>query len=350
MIEPGSLSAQVAVRRPAFTLSASLDVSAGETLCVVGAPGAGKSTLVRALAGVTRSDSAITLAGRRIERLAPEDRRIGTVFQERYLFPHLSALDNVAYPIRAGGIRARHARRRADEILARVGASATSSQMPDRLADGETTRVALARALAAQPLLLVVDEPFANLEAAARPQVRSSLATAVEGYKGPSIVLTREPFEALLVRGRIAVVEHGHITQTGTIDELRARPATRFVAALAGLSVISGRLGMSEDQMIMETEGDPIVVETGYAGPAYAIVRAQSISLYRRAPEGSPANALRRTIASIGIEGQRALVTLQGEPTLTAEITAASAVRMSLQPGDEVVAVFKATDIEVWPA
>jgi molybdate transport system ATP-binding protein len=350
MIEPGSLSAHVAVRRVDFALSVPLEVAPGETLCIVGPSGAGKTTLVRALAGLEPSDSEITLAGRRLERLLPEDRRLGAVFQDRYLFPHLSVLDNIGYPIRASGIGRRQARQRADAVLTRVGGAVVANQTPARLAPGEVTRVALARALAAQPRLLIVDEPFAGLEPAARPAVRAALTAAFESYKGPRVVLTREPLEALLTGARLAVMEHGHITQSGTLTELRARPATRTVAMLAGLSVIPGRLRLIEDQMTLETSGDPIVVETGYAGDAYAVVRAQSISLYREAPEGSPANALRRTIETIGIEGKRALVALAGDPRLTAEITAGSAERLRLAPGDEVTAVFKATDIELWPA
>jgi molybdate transport system ATP-binding protein len=347
---PSPLRADVTVRLGAFALRASVVAPEGLTTAVVGPHGAGASTLVAALAGTLPAEGPIELGGRRIEHLPPEERRLGVVFQDRLLLPHLTALQNVAYPLRARGVPRRRARRRAEALLARLGITAAARARPDRLSGGEATRVALARALAAEPEALVLDEPFAAVHPAERPGVRAALAAELRAFAGPRILATHDPVEALILADRVVVLEHGHVSQAGTPPELRARPATEFVVAFAGLAVIRGRVRRVEGRAVLETAGDPIAVETGYAGEAYAVVRPRSIALYREPPAGSPMNVLRRVVGSVGIEGGRALVALDGEPALTAEVTLDSLRRLALEPGEPVYAVFKATDVDVWPA
>lgn len=345
-----TLSARLAVRRGAFSLSVAIEAPAGEVVAVVGPNAAGKSTLVRALSGLEPAEGPITIEGRRIDHLPPEQRGIGVVFQERFLLPHLSALDNVAYPLRARGLRRRDARRRAEALLGRLGATAVAGARPERLSGGEAARVALARALAAEPRALVLDEPFAAIDPTARPGLRAAMAAELGRFAGPRLVVTHDPVEALVLAGRVVVLEHGRVTQAGTPAELREHPASRFVASLVGLSVIRGRVHREEGRAVLVTGGEPVTVETGYAGEAYAIVRPQAVALYREPPEGSPMNVFRRRVAAVAAEGERALVTLAGDPPLAAEVTAASVVRLALAPGAEIYATFKATDVDVWPA
>lgn len=346
-----SLECDVALRTPDFALSVAFEAPAGTTVAVVGPPGSGKTTLLRALAGLEPATGSITLDGRRIDGAPPEQRGIGVVFQERLLFPNLSIMENIAYPLRARGVGGRLARRRADVMLGRLGAAAIGRTAPSRLSGGEAVRVALARALAAEPKALLVDEPFAGVEETTRPGVRTAVAAELASFEGPRIVATRDPVEALVLGDRIVVLEHGHVSQIGTAAELRQRPATQYVATVAGLSVVRGTVRREAgDRVMLITSGDPIAVETGYSGEAYAVVRGAAVSLFPFPPNGSPSNVFRRSVVAIAIEGGRALVSLDGDPPLVAEITAASARRLLLEPESGVYAVFKATDVAILPA
>ena len=227
-----SLHAELAVSRGTFDLALSLDVVRGRTLALVVPNGAGKSTAIGAIAGIVPSTGAITLAGRRIDTLPIESRRVGYVFQDYLLFPHLTILENVAFGPRASGVPSASARTIAGEWLERFGMSELASRGPAQLSGGQAQRVALARALAASPDLLLLDEPLAALDVEVRDNVRAQLASHVRDWGGLTIVVTHSRDDVVALADDVIVLENGVVTQRATASELLAAPATQFVRRL----------------------------------------------------------------------------------------------------------------------
>lgn len=218
-----------------------LEVRPGEVLAVLGPNGAGKSTLLRAIAGLAALEQGtLELGGRLAEeapggiRLGARERQLGVVFQDYVLFGHLSALDNVAFGLRARGIGRGEARRAAAEWLERLGIPDLALRRPAQLSGGQAQKVALARALATSPRVLLLDEPLAALDVESRSEVRAELRRVLAGFEGAALVVTHDPGDAAALADRIAIVERGAITQLGTPEVLAAGPATAYVAALVG--------------------------------------------------------------------------------------------------------------------
>jgi molybdate transport system ATP-binding protein len=242
------LAARVVVERPAFRLDVDLAVPAGSVTAVVGPNGAGKSTLLRALAGlVPLTAGRVALDGRVLEdadasavRIPAEGRGIGVVFQDHLLFPHLSALANVAFGPRAHGVARADAEGRARALLDRLGIAHLADRRPARLSGGQSQRVALARALVLEPPLLLLDEPMAALDAGTRLDVRDLLAEELGRFGGAAVLVTHDPVDALALADRIHVLEGGRRVQEGAPAEVAARPATAYVARLVGMNRVEG--------------------------------------------------------------------------------------------------------------
>jgi iron(III) transport system ATP-binding protein len=212
-----------------------LTVERGETLALVGPSGCGKTTLLRIIAGLEQPDSGeVILDGRVLASprgsVPPERRRVGLVFQEYALFPHLDVAANVAFGIPRGVDK----RRRVAELLDLVGLSGAERRMPHELSGGQQQRVALARTLAAEPVLVLLDEPFSNLDAGLRARVREDVLRILRTAGITAIVVTHDQKEALSLPGRVAVLIEGQIAQVGTAEEVYRRPATRAVAEFVG--------------------------------------------------------------------------------------------------------------------
>ncbi len=227
-----SLHAELAVTRGAFALELTLDVVAGRTLALVGPNGAGKSTAIGAIAGIVPSTGTITLAGRRIDGVPVESRRVGYVFQDYLLFPHLTILENVAFGPRATGVPRATSRAAAGEWLERFGMSELASRRPAQLSGGQAQRVALARALAASPDLLLLDEPLAALDVEVRDDVRAELARHLRDWGGLTIVVTHSWDDVVTLADDVIVLENGAVTQRATASDLLAAPATEFIRRL----------------------------------------------------------------------------------------------------------------------
>ena len=227
-----SLAASLKVTRSAFDLSLDLAVSPGRTLALLGPNCAGKSTALAALAGIVDAVASITLNGRRLDGLPIEQRRVGYVFQDYLLFPHLTVLENVAFGPRAVGVRAAEARATAGEWLDRLGVSFLAARRPGQLSGGQAQRVALARALAASPELLLLDEPLAALDVEVRDEVRSSLAQHLKDWGGLTIVVTHSFDDVAALADDVVVIEAGRATQRGTVRELVKEPATPYISRL----------------------------------------------------------------------------------------------------------------------
>jgi len=332
-----------------------LAVDSGNTVAVLGPNGAGKTTALKALAGLAALTSgSIRLGGAVLDDPAagvfvpPEERAVGVVFQEHLLFPHLDVQENVAFGPRARGMRRRAARRRADEWLARLGLSGLATARPRSLSGGQSPRVALARSRAAEPQLLLLDEPFAALDASARPELRRSLRRDLAAFAGVVVLVTHEPLDALSLAGALLVLVDGEVVQEGTPADVRERPRSRYVADFVGLNLFRGRA--EPDGLTLDSGTRLMAAERGVTGDAFAVVHPHAVAIHRARPEGTPRNVFEGMVRHIDPEGARARVTVAGALPITAEVTARAVAELGLTEGAPVWISVKATEIDVFAA
>jgi molybdate transport system ATP-binding protein len=248
----GALAAQVVVRRGDFVLEVALKARPGEPVALLGRNGAGKSTLLAALAGLLPIDEGRITMGERVlddpdaARFVPPERRpVGVVLQSPALFPHLGVRDNVAFGLRAGGMRRAAARDAADAELDRHGLADLAGRRADRLSGGQAARVALVRALIRRPELLLLDEPLAAIDAADRPALRAQLAADLASFAGVALLVTHDVRDAEALAASVVVLDAGRVVQAGTLAELRAAPASPTVARLVDPQTSSTSPGAS---------------------------------------------------------------------------------------------------------
>ncbi|HEV7888796.1 MAG TPA: ABC transporter ATP-binding protein [Acidimicrobiales bacterium] len=310
----------------AFALDARLTVAAGEVVALVGPNGSGKSTLLQAV--------------------VEDNPGVGLVFQDRLLFPHLNAVDNVAFGLRRQGMRAGAARAEARRWLERFGVADYAERTPDALSGGQAQRVALARALAPRPGVLLLDEPFAAVDLHGRAEVRRALRAALAEHAGACVLVTHQPIDVLALAGRVVVLEEGRVVQDGSVEEVRSRPRTPWVAEMAGVNLLEGTAGPDGIDI-----GPAVVSASSFVrGPAFAVIHPNSVTLSTRPPQSSARNVWTGRVAEIDPEGDRARVRVTGAVDLVAEVTAAAVRDLGLSPGVEVWAAVKATEVEVYPA
>jgi molybdate transport system ATP-binding protein len=355
-----TLSVDVTVRRGTFAVRARFDAPRGSTTALLGPNGSGKSTLVSSMAGlVPPEEGSVVLDGAVLDdpaaglNVPPERRSIGVVFQDLLLFPHLSALENVAFPLLAGGVARAEAHDRGEHLLRRLEVAQHARARPRDLSGGEAQRVALARALAAEPALLLLDEPLSALDVGARARLREVLRDELERFRGVRVLITHDPVEALTMADRIVIVEEGRVTQIGTPEEIRAVPRSRYAADLVGVNAVRGVLEPIGDGTgrLISSEGTLVAPwpEWYVEGEVVAIVRPIDVTLWPDRPEGSARNVLSGRVTSVAIEGDRARVRLATAPPLVAEVTLGSIERLGLRSGVEVWASFKAVEVELLP-
>ena len=349
-----SLDARLLVQRNAgFQLDASLTVEPGETVALLGPNGAGKSTAVSALAGIVPLDSGhVTLDGRVLDDPArdvfvpPEDRHVGVVFQDYLLFPHMSVIDNVVFALRNQRSSKTPARESAARWLDRLGLGELARHKPNELSGGEAQRVALARTLATEPRLLLLDEPLAALDVTTRTSLRRSLANHLGAYSGPRLLITHDPTDAFILADRVVVVENGTMIQQGTPDELLRHPQSAYVADLVGVNLVTGTATNGR----VTTDGPVVqIADTSVTGDVLLTIRPRSISVHTEPPGGSPRNTWQTTIAVIEPLGDRIRLQLGAPQPLTAELTATAGTALNLAPGSTVWVAIKATEIAVHP-
>jgi len=351
-----TLEAQIHVELERFTLDVALSVDSGRTVAIVGPNGAGKTTLLHALAGLRALTSGrIELDGLVLDDpsagvyLPPERRPVGVVFQDNLLFPHLSAVDNVAYGMRARGMRRSEARTAATSWLARVGLEGHESSRPRQLSGGQAQRVALARALATEPHVLLLDEPLAALDATTRNEVRRDLRRHLATFAGVRLVITHDPIDAAVLADEVIVLDRGRVAQTGTPADITQRPRTRWVADLAGTNLFAGTA--SEDRHVTLDEGGVLVSADDLTdGRVFAVVHPRAVAIHRTRPEGSPRNTWPGRVTAVERLGDRFRVHVEAQPSVVAEVTGASVQEFGLTDGADVWVAVKATEIDVYPA
>jgi molybdate transport system ATP-binding protein len=349
-----SLEARLRLTLGQLRLAVELAVGDGELVVLLGPNGAGKTTLLRALAGLLPlEEGRVVLDGVVLDDVAggahvPTERRpIGFVFQDYLLFPHLSALENVAFGLRARGLGRAEARRRAADWLDRVGLAGQAGARPRALSGGQAQRVALARALVAGPRLLLLDEPLAALDATTRTALRHELRRHLASFDGARLLVTHDPLEAIALADRLVVLEAGRVTQAGTAEEVRSRPRSRYVAELVGVNLFQGRA----DGGAVRLEGGGTLVAAGdHHGQVFAAVHPRAVALHRHRPEGTPRNVWVGTADTLEAVGDRVRVRVAGPVPVVAEITPAAAAELRLAEGGPVWATIKATEVAVYPA
>ncbi|MDQ2095546.1 ABC transporter ATP-binding protein [Rhodalgimonas zhirmunskyi] len=273
----------------------SFDLAEGEILCLLGASGCGKSTLLRLIAGIEDPDRGeIRLAGQLVSdqsaHVEPEARGIGFMFQDYALFPHLSVADNVAFGLK-GWSRA-ETRARVSEMLDMAGISALADRFPHMLSGGESQRVALARALAPRPGLLLMDEPFSNLDQGLRATVRAETLSLLHQMRVGTIIVTHDPQEALAVADRIVLIRDGRIEAMGTPRGLYNDPPTAYTARFLGPG--TGLPGRIQNGNLVTPLGQFAAPGLQDGQSAEAFFRPQALSLCAADQGGYPARVLRR--------------------------------------------------------
>ena len=293
-----NLTASFSVHRGDFRLTTALQVAAGQVVAIAGPNGAGKSTLLQTIAGLHRPAAGEIRIGDRLLTRHPDvhvplhRRRIGWMSQDPMLFPHLDARDNVAYGLRSAGVHRRAARQRAESLLAEVGLDGLAGRRPGELSGGQAARVALVRALATDPDVVLLDEPFAALDVETADAVRSFTAAHLRARGTTAVLVTQDAADAVLLADRIVVIEAGLISHDGEVTDVLATPVTAFAARFAGSNVLTGAAqpgGLElPDGSVLTAPGAPT---TGTA--AWAFFGSDAV---RARPDGA---GLRRPVAAV---------------------------------------------------
>ena len=372
-----------------FHLELSFSAEMGKTTVLLGESGAGKSTVLRLLAGLLQPERGhIALEGvtyfdseRRVA-IPPQQRPFGYVFQDYALFPHLSVFENVAFGLRAQHLPRQLIRRRVGEALEQVRLTGFTERRPAQLSGGQQQRVAVARALALQPHLLLLDEPLAALDVQTRREVRQELRRILAHTGITTVFVTHQYLEALLFGHHILVLDHGRVIQQGDQRDLLERPRSSYVAELVGTNFFRGRVVRCETNTICTIQLSDNAIEIsatleehlrgdkvpGAGEEAYVVVDPRSITLYQTLPDSSARNVFCGEIVQLlhvgastsgagDVDDGRVRVSILPDSStnsahpplqLTAEITAASATRMELREGKIVYATFKATEARAY--
>jgi molybdate transport system ATP-binding protein len=352
MVRTVILQADLRVALGDFHLNVELAIASCEVVAVLGPNGAGKTTVLRALAGLERLDQGvITIDGRQVDHPAtgsfvpPEKRPVGMVMQDYLLFPHLSLLENVAFGPRSQGTPRAPAREQAQHWLDRVKVGELSHRKPRAVSGGQAQRAALARALATEPRLLLLDEPFAALDVGSRIVMRRDLRTHLSEFEGATVVVTHDALDVLALADRVVVLEGGSVAQAGTYDEITTRPRSSYVADLLGVNLFHGdatgtQVQLTDHEGCFETAG-PLT------GPVNVVIRPDVIRLHHDKPGRPFFNVWPGQITGLDVMGHHIRVLVDGSPPITAEVgpeaieplglAEGSWVWLSVHPSDVVV-------------
>jgi len=352
-------------------LDVEFSVSAGEVLAVLGPNGAGKSTALHVIAGLVRPDEGVVRLGDRVltdtaagVNVATHDRRVGLLLQDPLLFPHMTVAVNVAFGphSRRGMFRCARAKQRATALrwLREVDAERFADRKPRQLSGGQAQRVAIARALAAEPDVLLLDEPLSGLDVAAAAGIRAVLRTVVTRTGCAVILITHDLLDVFTLADRVLVLEFGKISEIGPVADVLTAPRSHFGARIAGINLVNGTVG--PDGSLHARSG-----AHWYATPArepgkeladgqaaIAVFPPTAVAVYRDQPHGSPRNTVEVTVAELDIRQSAVLVRgheqPDGAPGLAAEITLDAAAELRLTPGERVWFSIKAHEVTLYPA
>jgi molybdate transport system ATP-binding protein len=297
----------------------------GQVVAVIGPNGAGKTSLLRAVAGLVPAVGDLRVEGRSWVDLPVRERAVGMAFQGQLLFPHLTALENVAFGPRTAGAARDAARRTAQDWLDRFGVGELAGRRPRQLSGGQAQRVSIARALATDPRVLLLDEPFSGLDVGVAASLRVELARHLASYDGVTLLVTHDAIDALTLADVVWVLDDGRLVQVGPPREVAAAPLTRHVARLVGLNVL--------------TEGD-----------RFLSFSPSSVTVSPAEPAGSARHRWPGTVTSLAPHGDAVRVLVSGEHELLADVTPAAVAELELAPGREVWLSVKETAVRGYVA
>lgn len=339
-----------------------LTLQPGEVVAVLGANGAGKSTLLSLVAGLTRPDTGMIGLDRKVlvdtrdgTWVPPHLRGVVLLAQQALLFPHLTARENVAFGPRSHGIGRQDARATAMRWLAAVDAAEFADRKPHQLSGGQAQRIAIARALAADPVLLLLDEPMAALDVAVAPALRQLLRTVLRGTGRTALFVTHDLIDALSLADRVVVMEAGRIVEDGPARTVLAHPRSAFAARIAGIDLVAGTISATG---VITADGLEVhgQIETGAVPgePGVAVFRPSAVAVHLSPPTGSPRNHFPVVVSELEPRGEivrvRSADNGRGSGGLVSDITAAAAADLELVPGKQVYFAVKATEVTVHPA
>lgn len=364
--EPGS-SVELVAKLPERSIdNARLEVSPGQFLTLIGPNGCGKSTLCLMIAGLLRTQGYLKIADKTLDEpgwhgtfVSPGKRPVALLAQNPGIFTHMSVLDNVAFGPRCQGQGRRRARQRAWQELHAVGASHLAYRQGGELSGGQAARVALARALATSPQVLVLDEPMAALDVPSRSQLRARLRERTRARAITVVMVSHDLVDIASLSDAVAVMDAGQLITQGPTAEVLSTPSTEFVASLTGASLLNGTLAGDEatPQLKLgkgvslrlaqwpQANDDEPAWQVG--AKAVALINPDAIALYPQQPKGSPRNVIPVTVSSL--DGDGAVVSLSlrlaDGQRLRTRLTAAAIAELGIQVGTSLFAVIKATAI-----
>ncbi len=367
---PRGRDLHVAFASAVRAVDVALEVGAGRTAALIGPNGSGKSTVCEVVAGLLDADGGRVRLGERLldgpGGFVPAGRRgVALLSQSPGVFGRMSALDNVAFGPRCRRIGVRAARARARAELAAVGADHLADRRGSQLSGGQSARVALARALATDPALLVLDEPMAALDVTARAQMRALVArrTAEQGLT--VLVVTHDILDVTALADDVIVLQGGRVAEYGSAAEVLTAPTSDFAARLTGTSVLTGTLEGDPASPALRLENGALVTgrpgedwgRAAAGGPGLALVPPDAVALYPASeggavPHGSPRNTLTVTVTDLERSGALVTVSLRTEADqcLTAAVTAGAVAELGIKAERRLEAVVKAVQVRVLPA
>jgi molybdate transport system ATP-binding protein len=336
------------------------DSAPGEVVALIGPNGAGKSTVLHVIAGLLRPDTGTVRSGNRVLTdtssgvfVPPHARRTSLLLQDALLFPHLSVLTNVAFGPRSRRLPRRQARRAARDWLDRVDAGELADRAPRQLSGGQAQRVAIARALAAEPDVLLLDEPMAGLDVGAAAGIRALLRPLLARDDRSALLVTHDLIDVLTLADRVLVLDSGRVVESGHAARIVAAPRSTFAARIAGVNLVNGTVG--EDGSLRAADGAHWY---GTDRPdcglrAIAVFNPSSVAVFREIPHGSPRNTVSVTVAELDVNGSRVRVRgaeqPDGAPGLAADVTPEAAAELRLVAGDRVYFAVKAHEVAIHP-
>jgi molybdate transport system ATP-binding protein len=338
-----------------FPLSCRFDAGAGGTIAIIGVSGAGKTSVLRTIAGLLRpTRGRITCADTPWYDeatgcwVSPRERDCGFVFAESALFPYMSAIENVAFGLRARGDKNAEVVRRAISALDLVGMAGLAKRRAGSLSTGEAQRVAIARAMVLDPRVLLLDEPLAAIDVERRAPIREVLLRTVRELGIVCVLVSHDPVEAALFSESMLVMETGEVVQRGTPAQLRERPLTRYVAAFAGVNLYRGiatptEAGLSE----VNVDGSIFTILGQASGPVALVIDPDDVVLSRERPSSSARNWLVGRVSAVVPDGPSLRVSIASAPSIVARITKRSVDELDCVPGTTIHATFKASEVHV---